>query len=560
MKFFFAALVCFFLVSSLVVDTCQGEVWYVKIDGSDEHGGTGWDDAFQSIQKAIASSSDGDEIWMAQGIYDAPVNFYISIAKAVGIYGGFSGTETQRDQRDWQNNVTTVEGQGLAIHCFWVTADAIIDGLSITGGNADSIQVSGGGIYNSAASCTIANCTIYGNSAFSLGGGIYNNGTACAVTNCIFRDNTADKGGGMYNDASCVVSRCTFYNNQANHGGGFYNSSASCTVGHSLFYGNIADKGGGIYNNTCVSAIINCTFCGNGAYDMGGGIYHEDFPYPRITNCILWADTAPSSPEVHPGHLFPVRYCNVQGGYNGTGNMSASPRFADPGSRDFHLRSGSPCIDAGDPVKMLASDYLGGSSLDLDGTSGISAGDTIWITDGVHRESDGVVGIQGATVVLAAGFVNSYMVADGSYVYTHTSNFSGESEPNGSRINIGAYGGTPEATTAICRCGLDPDATVIPRGGTLGFEAAVINNTDQTGTVLFATRVTLPDGRVYPASDYLYGPIHLSLTPYQSRSKHLSHTIPSNAQLGTYTYHGYVGRPGPSIYHECQFCFEVYGP
>ena len=49
----------------------------------------------------------------------------------------------------------------------------------------------------------------------------------------------------------------------------------------------------------------------------------------------------------------------------------------------------------------------------------------------------------------------------------------------------------------------------------------------------------------------------LILNPYQSKSGHLSHTIPGNAPLGNYTYHGYVGKAGVGIINADQFEFEV---
>ena len=109
----------------------------------------------------------------------------------------------------------------------------------------------------------------------------------------------------------------------------------------------------------------------------------------------------------------------------------------------------------------------------------------------------------------------------------------------------------------IYGCNLVPDATSIPRGGTLGLQASVTNNTDKTSSVLAATKVTLPNGNMYPPSGYLFGPLSISLDPYQSKSGHLLHAIPSNAPLGTYLYHGYVGNYGVGIYDECQFNFTV---
>ena len=104
---------------------------------------------------------------------------------------------------------------------------------------------------------------------------------------------------------------------------------------------------------------------------------------------------------------------------------------------------------------------------------------------------------------------------------------------------------------------LSPDDTVIPRGGTLGVGVTITNNTDEDQIVYFATNVTLPNSNIYPPSGYLFGPFQVTLNPYESKSGHLSHTIPGNAPIGAYTYHGYVGKPGVGIIDEGQFDFEV---
>ena len=83
----------------------------------------------------------------------------------------------------------------------------------------------------------------------------------------------------------------------------------------------------------------------------------------RIVNCVFWDDRptriasfiGSDNPEYFP---FSVRYSAIMGGYDGVGNISAYPMFADSANGDFSLLTGSPCIDAGDPD----------SPLDLDGT------------------------------------------------------------------------------------------------------------------------------------------------------------------------------------------------
>jgi hypothetical protein len=60
---------------------------------------------------------------------------------------------------------------------------AILDGFTITGGNADGDypHERGGGMYNDASSPTLTNCTFAGNSAggrYGYGGGMYNHASS----------------------------------------------------------------------------------------------------------------------------------------------------------------------------------------------------------------------------------------------------------------------------------------------------------------------------------------------------------------------------------------------
>jgi hypothetical protein len=114
-----------------------------------------------------------------------------------------------------------------------------------------------------------------------------------------------------------------------------------------------------------------------------------------------------------------------------------------------------------------------------------------------------------------------------------------------------------QGVRAQCECLLVPDVSVVARGGTLGFDITVTNNTDEVQVFGFATYATKPGGGKYPLSGYLIGPVRVSLDPYGSRSAHRSLPISSDTPLGTYTYHGIVGTPGVGLYHQCQFYFQV---
>ena len=241
--------------------------------------------------------------------------------------------------------------------------------------------VGGGGIYNDNCSVAMSNCTFSNNTVLGEvgGGGIYNYESSGFITNSTFSGNYASQGGGIHNRDSddVTIINSTFNGNiiADGGGGGIYNKDSSVTIINCTFSGNIADygDGGGIYNARSSPTITNCTFNGNSAtkhdspfdFGYGGGIYNWDSS-PAITNSILWGDTAASGgPGIYNyGSFSPtVRYCNIdQDGFAGSdGNIRIDPRFVDPGSGDFHLQGGSPCIDAGteSATALPATDFEG---------------------------------------------------------------------------------------------------------------------------------------------------------------------------------------------------------
>ncbi len=101
-------LFAFVLLSYTVFFTrVQADVWYVDNDSTCNSGcGTSWATAFSSIQEAVDSATGGDEIWVKQGAYELSAK--ITVDRAVYLYGGFDGTETQVEPRDWVNNITEI--------------------------------------------------------------------------------------------------------------------------------------------------------------------------------------------------------------------------------------------------------------------------------------------------------------------------------------------------------------------------------------------------------------------------------------------------------------------
>ena len=82
--------------------------------------------------------------------------------------------------------------------------------------------------------------------------------------------------------------------------------------------------------------LINCTFSGNSAAYFGGGIYCAGGSL-ILTNCILW-DNTPEEISIFGGTPV-ITHSNIQGGFSGEGNIDTDPLFADVSNGDYHLKS-----------------------------------------------------------------------------------------------------------------------------------------------------------------------------------------------------------------------------
>jgi hypothetical protein len=191
---------------------------------ADPPDGLTWATAFRSVQAGIDAAAEGDEVWVVATTYVGNVQ----LKAGVGLYGGFLGIETARDQRDWNLNPTILDGNrssSVIVVEAGATNTTRIDGFTIQNGKTTR---NGGGIVCSNASPVIANNLICSNRA-TLGGGVFGLNSFAVVQNNAINGNTAgDRGAGLYFSYSApVIDSNAIVGNQATltsaaFGGGIY--------------------------------------------------------------------------------------------------------------------------------------------------------------------------------------------------------------------------------------------------------------------------------------------------------------------------------------------------
>jgi hypothetical protein len=280
------------------------------------------------------------------------------------------------------------------------------------------------GLFLISCAATITKCRFLEN---EWAGMVASNYSTANLSGCVFRGNSSPQHGAGLVVAFAhvgVTDSCFTGNRAAEYGGAILNyDDSELQLTRCRFSGNRAGKGGGaVMNGHATLNMANCTISDNQAPQgialLDKAIYSSSLVGDiRLSNCILsnegneiWSD----------GAAMTIRYTAIKGGSDavenprgvqwGPGNLDVDACFAHPGHWD---PNGTP-NDPNDDFWVDGDYHLKSQAGRWDPNS------QNWVIDDV------------TSPCIDAGDPNS-PVGD-------------EPDPNGGRINMGAYGGTKEAS------------------------------------------------------------------------------------------------------------------
>ena len=338
----------------------QGSRYYVTLEAETAMtagNGSSWDNAM-TLEAAIRAAKPNDEIWVkgyAEPDADGKIKIYYvrdnsgyTLKSGVKLYGGFSGSETDADDRP------VVDGKAYRMQYRTVISgdrgnDDAIDAANLIFPGNDTRRDNAAHVLTLEMTPTSANIgqwatevdgiTIAGGHAAGTGddghgGGILVKGTNGNVgryilRRCFFIGNYAVEGGALYVadgvSGACLIDRCGFFNNAAgtrgtvaNDGGAVCLAGAGTIVNTAIFN----NENGGVKLTGDNATVINSTVTRN----TGSGI---DGLGKTVANTVVWGNSRLSTDGQEPAFnhcSYPEANADGQPDSDGNGNIYLDTR------------------------------------------------------------------------------------------------------------------------------------------------------------------------------------------------------------------------------------------
>ncbi|HEY3412500.1 MAG TPA: right-handed parallel beta-helix repeat-containing protein [Armatimonadota bacterium] len=270
-----------------------------------------------------------------------------------------------------------------------------IDHTRVLNNSGTGISVSGDHPVLTGYTVNVTNCTVTGNYLYNGTAGVYCNVTGTATSliqgNLISGNSNTygpGTGGALYLDGAAqqMVLNNAIVGNTSGNGAGLYSNQSNFTAASNLIANNSVTQNGsgigaGVYLNRGTAYLINNTIASNvtAAGGDAGGIYAYECTATLANNIVAYNQIGGISKTA--GSVLTLRYndvfSNTTYAYKGLPdplgtNIKVDPQLFNVPAGNYHLKSTSPCIDAGDNgsiqpgwVDIDGNPRLGGSVVDI---------------------------------------------------------------------------------------------------------------------------------------------------------------------------------------------------
>lgn len=415
--------------------------------GGTTHNGSSWATAYLTIDSAMTPAASGDEIWVAAATYAE----MITLKDGVQLYGGFVGTETVRNQRNWRTHVTTINGsQGGTV--VTVPGGGVLDGFTIINGRAGE------------------------------GSGVYCTGTgAPTITNNIITQNICTTIGAVAGGIYCAAgSQATITNNKITNNGSYgagMAGSSPVTISNNWISGNT----GGIlcwYPMNASAKIVGNTIVDN---SNASGIFCSHQPFTIANNIVAYCETTAiyvmgsgGAPTVQNNCLY-GNSGDYYGISPGTGDIYDDPAFVNRSTGDYHITGSSSCLNAG------SNSVSGVTSVDIDGEA---------------RIYDTTIDI--GSDEFSSPFIHKPIISPGGGTYNQTQSVTVTCDTAGAVIHYTTNGSDPTEASPTIASGGTVSVTTSLTLKVKAFKTGLPTSATTTGiyTLVALTPTFSPDGYV----------------------------------------------------------------